>query len=57
MKYKVYRDASNEWRRRLRAPNNKDIVATSGERYVNKADCLHGIELANSSISAPAVEV
>ncbi len=57
MRYEVYKDARNEWRWRLRAGNNVDIIASSGEGYVNKSDCLHGIDLVKSSANAPVVEV
>lgn len=42
MNFEVYKDKKNEWRWRLRTGNGK-IVATSGESYKNKADCLHMI--------------
>jgi uncharacterized protein len=50
--YKVYRDNKNEWRWRLKAENG-DTIADSGEGYINKSDCLHGIELVKSSATAP----
>jgi uncharacterized protein YegP (UPF0339 family) len=40
----VYRDKANQYRWRLQANNNK-IVADSAEGYLNKADCLTGIEI------------
>ena len=43
-KFQLYRDAKQEYRWRLRARNNR-IIADSGEGYVHKADCEHGIEL------------
>ena len=55
MQYEVYKDAAGEWRWRLRAANH-EIIATSGEGYKNKADCLHGIDLVKSSAAAPVVE-
>lgn len=36
--FEMYRDVNGQWRWRLQAGNNR-IVATSGEGYVNKADC------------------
>lgn len=42
--FQVYRDQSDQFRWRLRAGNNKTI-ADCGESYVQKDDCLHGIEL------------
>ncbi|WP_401728583.1 YegP family protein [Stenotrophomonas muris] len=56
MKFEVYREggrsllaqAAGDWRWRLRGDNGR-IIATSGEGYQNKADCLHGIELVIST--------
>ena len=56
MYYQVYKDGADEWRWRLRAANH-EIIATSGEGYVNKADCLHGVSLVKSSTDAPVKEV
>ena len=42
--FEVYRDKAGEWRWKFQASNNK-IIADSGEGYVNKQDCLHGIDL------------
>jgi uncharacterized protein YegP (UPF0339 family) len=55
MRYIIYRDRSNQWRWQLVAANNR-IVADSGESYVNKADCLAGINLAKGSTAAPVYE-
>jgi uncharacterized protein len=55
MTYVVYKDAAGEWRWRLRAGNNQ-IIATSGEGYKNKTDCLHGIQLVKGSGSAPVID-
>lgn len=41
-----------EWRWRLWAANHKDIIADSGEGYVNKADCERGIALCKASYNA-----
>lgn len=41
--FELYKDASDEWRWRLRHENRK-IIADSGEGYHNKADALQGIE-------------
>ncbi len=43
-KFQVYKDRADEYRWRLRADNN-EIIADSSEGYVNKSDCLHGIDL------------
>jgi len=42
--FEVYKDKAGEWRWRFQASNNK-IIADSGEGYINKQDCLHGIDL------------
>lgn len=49
MKFELYLDTSREWRWRLIASNNVDIVATSGEGYKAKADALNGIRLVRST--------
>jgi uncharacterized protein YegP (UPF0339 family) len=51
MVYVMYKDAAGYWRWRLFATNNK-IVADSGEGYVNKTDCEHGINLCKASANA-----
>lgn len=50
MYFEIYRQSKGtlstgkgQWRWRLRAGNHETIA--SGESYVNKADCLHVIEL------------
>ena len=55
MKFQLYKDQSGQWRWRLLAQNGK-IVATSGESYINKSDCLHGIDLVKSTTSTTEVE-
>lgn len=51
MYFEIYRQVlgnrgKGQWRWRLKAGNH-EIVA-SGEAYVNKADCLHAIDLMRS---------
>jgi uncharacterized protein YegP (UPF0339 family) len=55
MAYYVYQDSQGQWRWRLLA-GNRQIIATSGEGYVRKVDCLHGIDLVKGSGSAPVYE-
>ena len=55
MRYVVYQDRVNQWRWQLLAANNK-IIADSGEAYVNKTDCLAGINLTKGSVNAPVYE-
>lgn len=58
MRFEIYPDARGEWRWRLRAANGHDVIADSGEGYVNKNDCLHGIGLVMSTTNqTPIVEV
>jgi uncharacterized protein len=52
MTYFVRRDAANQWRWRLRAAN-REIIAESGEAYINRADCLAAIDLVKRSGNAP----
>ena len=49
--FQVYSDAAGEWRWRLVAGNDQ-IIATSGEGYRNRQDCLHGIEMVKDSQDA-----
>ena len=52
MYYEVYKDVAGLWRWRLWALNNR-IIATSGEGYNHRQDCLHAISLVKSSTNAP----
>lgn len=52
MYYEVYKDTGGEWRWRLWAANNR-IIATSGESYTNRTDCIDAIALVKSSQDAP----
>ena len=54
-KFRVYRDKAGEWRWNLIADNGR-IIADGGEGYVNKSDCLHGIELVKAANEAPVQE-
>lgn len=48
------KDATGQWRWRLRAGNNR-IIAESGESYWNEADCDHAINLVKGSSNAQVV--
>ena len=52
--FQVFKDKRSEWRWRLRA-NNNQVIATSGEGYHNRKDCIHGIYLVKDL--APETEV
>lgn len=51
MKYELYSDRAGEYRWRLKADNGQ-VIADSGEGYVNKSDAKHGIDLVKQSSSA-----
>ena len=44
LRFYVFKDALGQYRWALLAGNNLS-VAVSGEGYVNKADCLHGLNI------------
>ena len=52
-KFEVYKDASGQFRFRLRAVNN-EIIAVS-EAYTSKAACMNGIESVKTN--APIAEI
>ena len=52
-KFEVYKDASGQFRFRLRAANN-EIIAVS-EAYTTKAACMNGIESVKEN--APLAEI
>ena len=57
MYFEIYRDTSGHWRWRAKAVNHV-IIADSAEGYVNKADCLHGINIIkNEAAMAQVIEI
>jgi len=52
-KFEVYKDASGQFRFRLRSTNN-EIIAVS-EAYTAKASCMNGIESVKTN--APIAEI
>jgi uncharacterized protein len=48
MQFTVFQDAKGQWRWRLTSANRKTI-ASSGEGYLTKADCLAAIQLVKAS--------
>jgi uncharacterized protein YegP (UPF0339 family) len=55
-KFEVFKSEKNDdWYWHLRADNNR-IIATGGEGYKNKNDCLHGIELVKELAPTAPVE-
>jgi len=55
MHFKRYKDAYGHWRWHLKSTNG-NIIADSGEGYVNKADCDRGIEIVKGSATAPVYD-
>lgn len=56
MRFELYRDASGEWRWRLRTTNG-DVIADSAEGYSRRTDCEHGIALVKGSAEAAIVDM
>ena len=54
-RFQVYVDRAGEYRWRLRASGNHEIIADSAEGYKEKRDCLHGLELVKAQ--APDAEI
>lgn len=52
-KFEVYKDASGQFRFRLKAANN-EIIAT-GESYTTKDACMNGIQ--SIKTNAPVAEI
>ena len=53
--FEIYKDKSGQWRWRFVASNGKTI-ADSGEGYVAKSDCEHGINLVKQHAATAAVK-
>jgi uncharacterized protein len=53
--FEIFKDNKKEFRWRLKASNGL-IIATSGEGYVAKADCEHGLELVKKDAAKAKVE-
>jgi uncharacterized protein YegP (UPF0339 family) len=47
LKFQVYQDASQQFRWRLVTADDKDpkVMATGGQGYKAKADCMHGVKI------------
>lgn len=50
MRFEIDRNSAGQYIWRLVASNGR-IIATAGESYVNKADCIHGINLVKGTTS------
>ncbi len=53
--FQIYLDNAGEYRWRMRA-DNYETIADSGEEYVNKSDCEHGIDLVKRDAADAPVE-
>ena len=53
-KFEVFKDASDQFRFRLKAPNG-EIIATS-EAYTTKAACMSGIESVKENAPKARIE-
>ena len=53
--FQIHLDNLGEYRWRMRA-DNYETIADSGEGYVNKSDCEHGIELVKGLAEDAPVE-
>src|SRR4051812_38626262 len=53
--FEVYKDHAGEYRWRLRTAN-KQVIATSGEGYKEKRDCLAGVESVKRQAAGAKVE-
>jgi uncharacterized protein YegP (UPF0339 family) len=51
-KYVIYKDDKKQYRWRYKS-NNGDIIADSGESYINKSDCKRGIDIMKASRDVP----
>ena len=54
MKFHVYLDSDGLWRWQHTSADG-EVIATSGEGYVNEADCLAAIQIIKSSVNDPVV--
>lgn len=50
----IFRDSDNQWRWRVVADNNR-VVATCGEGYHNRKDCIHGLHVVTRHIIESAL--
>ena len=54
-KFEVYKDRAGEFRWRLRATNTQ-VLASSGQGYTTKRDCMSGIESVKRAVAEAPVE-
>ena len=51
-RYVIYKDDKKQYRWRYKSSNG-EIIADSGESYVNKSDCRNGINIMKGSKDIP----
>lgn len=56
MRFEIYKDATGDWRWRLRTTNG-NTVADSAEGYRHREDCERGIAIVKGSAEAPIVDM
>ena len=56
MKFQIDKNSAGQFIWRLLAANGK-IIATAGESYVRKEDCVHGINLVKGTTSLSQYEI
>jgi uncharacterized protein YegP (UPF0339 family) len=56
MRFELYREASGDWRWRLRHQNG-NVIADSAEGYRRREDCERGIEIVKAASTAPTVDM
>lgn len=56
LRFELYREASGQWRWRLRHQNGQ-VIADSAEGYARREDCEHGIALVKGSGDAAMVDM
>lgn len=54
--FEIIKDTSGEFRWRLRASGNNEVIADSGEGYEAKADCQKGIDLVKAQAATATVQ-
>ena len=53
--YYLYKDVANLWRWTYYASNGK-IIAVSSESYINRSDCIRGIDIVKASYNSNVFE-
>lgn len=53
--FQLFQDDANEWRWRLRAAGNGEIIADSAEGYKARGDCINGIRLVSQVAATPYI--